>query len=110
MMHSAVHGLPNNKMWHINIPNVLSPNGDGTNDVFSVHPGSTIMMISIEGTIYDRWGNVVFASSAIPFTWDGRFGGEAMLPGVYVYRILCTYEVSGDVFEEIFTGGVTVVR
>ena len=94
----------------IYIPNVFSPNGDGINDVFSIHPGSTITMISMEGTIYDRWGNVVFASSAIPFTWDGRFGGENVMPGVYVYRVTCKYEVVGNIYEEVFTGDVTVIR
>lgn len=94
----------------IYIPNIFSPNGDGINDVFSIHPGSTITMISMEGTIYDRWGNVVFASTALPFIWDGRFNGEAMLPGVYVYRVMCKYEVVGNLYEEVFTGDVSVVR
>ena len=94
----------------IYIPNVFSPNGDGINDLFSIYPGEAILRLQMEGTIYDRWGNVVFGSTEIPFAWDGRFGGETLMPGVYVYRVVCIYEVAGRMFDEIFTGDVTLVR
>ena len=94
----------------IYIPNVFSPNGDQVNDVFTVAVGPFITILEMDGTVYDRWGNVVFASSSIPFTWDGRFAGEQMMPGVYVYRVVCRYQVVGNVYEEVFAGDVTLIR
>jgi gliding motility-associated-like protein len=92
------------------IPNVFSPNGDNRNDVFSIDVGPDVTRLTINGTIYDRWGNVVFASGDNPFVWDGRFGDDEVMPGVYVYRIVCKYEINGDRMEETFHGDVTLVR
>jgi gliding motility-associated-like protein len=94
----------------IYIPNIFSPNGDSVNDVFTVHPGADITMTGSTGTIYDRWGNVVYSSTDIPFVWDGHFNQQPMMPGVYVYRIALAYEVVGQVRSEILAGDVTLLR
>ena len=55
------------------VPNIFSPNGDGNNDVFEIrHPD-----VSIDYTVYSRWGEVVYEGTG---TWDG--GGYPS--GVYV--------------------------
>jgi gliding motility-associated-like protein len=94
----------------IYIPNVFSPNGDQINDRFALSFGSDVQITSISGTIYDRWGNLVFTSTAIPFEWDGKFGGEEVVPGVYVYQVQVSYMLGVESMEEIFTGDVTVLR
>jgi gliding motility-associated-like protein len=94
----------------IYIPNVFSPNGDGINDLFEVHTGTALQVSSMEGSIYDRWGNVVFSGDTSPFTWDGSFSGETVMPGVFVYTIKIKYLNQGIEREEVFTGDVTVVR
>jgi gliding motility-associated-like protein len=63
----------------ITIPNIITPNGDGKNDVFSIqnlqfYPNTVI-------NIYDRWGRVVYTSNNYPNNWDG--GGQS--DGVYYY-------------------------
>ncbi|MBP8086388.1 MAG: gliding motility-associated C-terminal domain-containing protein, partial [Saprospiraceae bacterium] len=63
-----------------------------------------------KGTIYDRWGNLVYSSNALPFTWDGFFNGDIMMPGVYAYVITVSYMVNGQEFEKVFSGDVTLIR
>lgn len=97
-------------MTGIYIPNIFSPNGDQVNDMFRAELGSDINLISMTGTIFDRWGDVIFSAAAIPFTWDGHFNGKAVLPGVYVYRLELTYITGGTERKEVLSGDVTVVR
>jgi len=92
------------------IPNVFSPNGDGVNDLFSVSFGSDVEVTAMQGSIFDRWGNLGFSSSVIPFIWNGYFEDEEVMPGVYVYLIKVTYMIDGKEHERVFTGDVTVLR
>ena len=79
----------------IAVPNVFTPNGDGTNDEFVVKFWS---MQSIEISIYNRWGRRVhywesgnvrgFEDTYIETVWDGRIGGGRYAsPGVYYYDV-----------------------
>ncbi|MBK9104539.1 MAG: gliding motility-associated C-terminal domain-containing protein [Saprospiraceae bacterium] len=43
----------------IAIPNVFSPNSDGINDIFSLSFGADLQVTAMEGSIFDRWGNLV---------------------------------------------------
>jgi gliding motility-associated-like protein len=67
----------------IAIYNAFSPNNDGNNDVFYIKnielfPNSTL-------TIYNRWGNEVFATEAYQNDWTGNFEGRALPDGTYYY-------------------------
>jgi gliding motility-associated-like protein len=65
------------------IPNVFSPNGDGTNDEFFI-PNSGLKEYKIE--IYDRWGVLIFESTAPEIHWDGRStSGNLCTDGTYYY-------------------------
>jgi gliding motility-associated-like protein len=79
----------------INVPNVFTPNGDGTNDEFVVKFWS---MQSVEIDIYNRWGKRLhswksgdvrgFEQTWIQTVWDGRgMGGRMASPGVYFYNV-----------------------
>src|SRR5207342_1063400 len=70
------------------IPNVISPNDDNINDVFTISAGPDIHIMSMDGSIFDRWGSLVFSSKENPFTWNGRFNDEDVNPGVYVYALI----------------------
>lgn len=95
---------------NIYIPNIFSPDGNGVNDLFYVSFGSALQVISVEGSIFDRWGNLVFASKQNPYQWDGSFATEEALPGVYVYLIKCTY-LDGSVERDLLlSGDVSLIR
>jgi gliding motility-associated-like protein len=92
------------------LPNVFSPNGDGINDVFTVAVSQDASIVGMEGTIYDRWGSVVFSSTDNPFTWNGARGSESLNPGVYVYLVKVAHLSQGAHREEVLTGDVTLLR
>ncbi len=77
----------------VGLPNAFSPNQDGSNDLFFVHPTVEITEIRI----YDRWGQLVYGSTS---PWDGRYAdGSPAPPGMYVYRAVLHYPGSEFLFE-----------
>jgi gliding motility-associated-like protein len=94
----------------IHLPNVFSPNGDGINDVFSVSYGPDLVVTAMQGSVFDRWGNLVFSSADIPFSWDGFFAGEILMPGVFVYTLSVKYLDDGKEKDLVFSGDVTLIR
>jgi gliding motility-associated-like protein len=77
---SNVLCLPYDVVFYV--PDAFSPNGDGLNDVFKVE-GLGILPNNYRMEIYNRWGQLVFASDDINHNWDG--GNE--VSGIYVYLI-----------------------
>jgi gliding motility-associated-like protein len=91
------------------IPNSFTPNDDGVNDFFF---GSGIGIAEYELYIFDRWGNMVFNSNALPVEsakWDGRanHGKEIAQMDVYVWKVALT-DVFGN--KHKYIGTVTLVR
>jgi len=90
---------------HVYFPNAFSPDGDGHNEAFGPVGHD---LFDFELQIFDRWGELLFASLAPNTPWNGDIqgGGEATT-GVYVYK----YRVSGLHFPstEGF-GQVTLLR
>lgn len=65
-------------------PNIFTPNGDQVNDFFTFE---LLNIKSLDVTIVNRWGNLVYTSSAVPFSWDGKdAAGNMMDEGVYFYK------------------------
>ena len=68
----------------VEAPNVFSPNNDGLNDLYFL---STTNSVSIELSIINRWGNLVFEGSGINPAWNGKMKSGADAPdGVYFYK------------------------
>ncbi len=88
------------------MPNIFSPNEDGNNDKFQVFTQNEEDFLRIH--VFDRWGNRVFYSEDINDGWDGRFKGQFLLAGVYVYRVDALCELTGKEFY--FTGDITMIR
>ncbi|PIQ16707.1 MAG: hypothetical protein COW67_01500, partial [Flavobacteriales bacterium CG18_big_fil_WC_8_21_14_2_50_32_9] len=70
---------------NILIPTVFTPNGDGNNDFFRVD-GENLK--SVDGEIYNRWGQKMFAWGNVNGYWDGRtLSGSEAPDGTYFYII-----------------------
>lgn len=96
----------------IYVPNVFSPNGDGSNDIFTVYakPGTVRSIRSLQ--VFDRWGDGVFQLEGfLPNNelvgWNGTFRGKPMNPGVFVWVAEVEF-MDGQV--ELYKGDVTIVR
>lgn len=92
------------------IPNIFSPNDDGINDFFTVYTKTDLRISLME--VYTRWGDLIFSKTDFDPNiegdgWDGRFRGETLNPGVYVYRINILH---GDGLEEKLAGDITIIR
>jgi len=90
-----------NIIW---VPNIFSPNGDGSNDILFVR-GKGIQ--SVLFFIYDRWGEKVFETTDINLGWDGTFNGEPMNKAVFVYYVEATFMDGSKATKK---GDVTLIR
>lgn len=103
------------KNRNVFLPNIFSPNVDGTNDFFEVFadPLSVEQINSLK--VYNRWGDLMFASpifkpedSRSPGNrWNGFFKDQEANIGVYVYTCEVKF-IDGVVLT--FRGNVTLVR
>lgn len=87
------------------IPTAFSPNGDGLNDLFK--PILLGMKSLNQFLIYNRYGQVVYATQIIGQGWDGRFKGNPQDPGAFVWMIDGIDYTGKKVFQK---GTVVLVR
>lgn len=95
----------------IYVPNVFSPNLDGSNDQFELSAGCGLASID-QVRVFDRFSNLVFEDgpfdpSETLITWDGQFQGQQASPGVYVWQVDITL-IDGS--SQQLYGDVTVLR
>lgn len=67
------------------VPNAFTPNGDGNNDIFK--PVLAGMQRLDFFRVYNRYGQLVYATSAIGQGWDGRLKGDMQGSAGYVYTV-----------------------
>lgn len=72
----------------LNLINAITPNGDGVNDVLDYSDLRTKENVSIQ--IFDRYGSVVYQSSAKKYIWDGKVSGQSISSGTYWYVLKWT--------------------
>jgi len=67
------------------MPNAFTPNADGRNDV--IRP----VLVGITSLdyfkVFNRWGQMVFATTQNNKGWDGSIGGIIQDPGTFVYVV-----------------------
>jgi gliding motility-associated-like protein len=81
------------------IPNVFSPNGDDTNDLFVI---KYLGFKPYHLLVYNRWGGIVFESNDRTSHWDGKFKDKEVSDGVYFYIL--------SIGDDYHKGNVTVFR
>jgi gliding motility-associated-like protein len=68
------------------VPNTITPNEDGLNDIF-LPKYTEISTTDYSLFIFDRWGNRIFTSADLKTGWNGKFKNETVQEDVYVYVI-----------------------
>lgn len=101
---------PNRNVY---IPTAFKPsNVEGTSTHFSPWIGNGVQMVNFM-RVYNRWGELMYENNNfVPQNqdsqgWDGRYRGDFVSPGVYVYIIEVLFE---DNEVLLYRGDVTVVR
>ncbi|PWJ56597.1 gliding motility-associated-like protein [Dyadobacter jejuensis] len=64
------------------IPDAFTPDGEGHNETFQVF-GAYFTNFTMR--IYNRWGEVIFATEDVDNLWDGTYKGVLVQPGAYPY-------------------------
>jgi len=72
-------------------PNAFTPNGDGKNDVAKLS-GDLYLYKDYYLSIYDRYGQMIYATYDIYSGWDGKFNGVLQDVGTYYYQVRYTFE------------------
>lgn len=95
-----------NVIKRIVIPNVITVNGDGTNDTWEI--ANIENFPDVEILIYNRWGNLVWKTSGNLKQWDGTNyrNGEVLPDGTYFYII----DLHSTKVKDPFTGWVQIVK
>jgi len=65
------------------VPNAFTPNNGGRNDILKVNAFGIQSLKYFR--VYNRWGQLVFASSDAGAGWNGSIGGQAAPTGAYVW-------------------------
>jgi gliding motility-associated-like protein len=87
------------------IPNVISPNGDGKNDVWKLE-FLDILYPNASVEIYNQWGQQLFYSEGYSVPWDAKYNGELVPEGNYYYVINLN---SGET-DDLFKGALLVFK
>lgn len=90
----------------VDMPNVITLNGDNVNDFFT--PIFMENVVSMRTTIVNRWGNVIFETDDINVNWNGQNkNGDEVSEGVYFWKV--TFRDLTEVEKEVH-GFVEVVK
>jgi gliding motility-associated-like protein len=86
----------------LNIPNTITPNGDGVNDYWSIpgmenYPNAVVQ-------VFTRYGQQVFESHGYAHPFDGALNGQQLSVGVYYYIINLNSNCN------LLTGNLTILR
>ena len=88
------------------IPNSFTPNGDNTNDNFSIKYNCELSEYDFK--IFNRWGEQIFMSKNPKENWNGkRQQGEVLQDGVYPYVLEYKFKFSE---RKIKYGTITIIR
>ena len=90
------------------LPNIFTPNGDSTNDFYI--PVKNRYIRSVDFTLYNRWGEIVYENTNPALGWDGKSKQmkQPVPDGVYFYT--CTvYEIHYYGIREIKLKGFVQV-
>ena len=94
------------EIFEVDVPNVITPNGDGMNDKF--RPGEGWSGINQHNImVFNRWGEKVWESSDFVSGWDGKQGGKFVADGTY-YWVLEVFYGTNNV-KKTYKGSLTVL-
>lgn len=107
------------ELFAVWVPTAFTPNGDGSNDYFFFISNNTLEDVKFE--VYNRWGTCLYKfeekslnisqysqDPTFNLGWDGKYNGEYVQNGAYVWRLSYRREGATRVYDR--TGSVAVVK
>ncbi len=94
------------------LPNVITPNGDGYNDVFEPKVTGLSLITGAKTVIFNRWGNILHDTDDPLIRWDGKSKQTKMdcPQGTYFYVTDITYVDKAGEETLHLQGSITIVR
>lgn len=89
-------------------PDVITPNGDGTNDFFRLFTQVACTPTDYTLIIYNRWGQPIFKSTDPDEVWDGTKDGTPQNMDTYLFRMSFRFPNSETV--EVEEGQFSLIR
>ena len=84
-------------------PNVITPNGDGINDLFRIY---SLDNPEYQLIIFNRYGKVVFQTKDRFEYWDGTYNGTYVAPGIYYWAV---HGRDCDYGDKVYKGWLSVL-
>jgi gliding motility-associated-like protein len=93
------------------LPNVITPNGDGKNDLFTPLNCPSFVQ-AVDFKIFNRWGAKVFDTKDVNVNWNGKTNqGNELASGQYYYEATVYFEsVQRGGKPTTFKGWVQLLR
>jgi gliding motility-associated-like protein len=88
------------------IPTVITPNGDGMNDLFIIE-NLHLLYPESDVKIVNRWGSLVFESTGYEEPWNGTLfnSGNELPLGTYFYHVILNDGADGEL-----KGPISIIR
>lgn len=83
---------------YVAVPTGFTPNGDGLNDFLA--PTNAVKAINLEFRVYNRWGQLLYASTNWKQGWDGTFKGQQQPTATYVWMLQFTNRDTGKKLQQ----------
>lgn len=96
--------IPSLDNLEIFIPNVITPNSDGSNDYWNIR--ALEQFPNNEVIILNRWGDQIFVKKPYDNSFNGTLWGKELPEGTYYY--LVKIQVNED--KKTFDGPLTIIR
>jgi gliding motility-associated-like protein len=92
----------------IMIHDVITPNGDGTNDVWVIEGIQNYPENAVQ--IFDKWGTLLYEKTNYDNAWGGKSNKGELLPdGTYYYLVKLNAKNAGG-GKNVFTGSLLIKR
>ncbi|MGB0166199.1 MAG: gliding motility-associated C-terminal domain-containing protein, partial [Luteibaculum sp.] len=92
------------------LPDVITPNGDGSNDFF--RPFSSKFVKEVDFKIFNRWGKLVFETSDPQINWNGNYRetNQPVADGTYFYVADLSVITLEGLEKQQISGYITLLR
>jgi gliding motility-associated-like protein len=88
------------------VPTGFTPNNDGRNDLFRIVGVETIGQFDLK--VFNRWGEIVFATTDKTKGWDGKLRGLALPTSTFVYILRYSDSISNE--SQLLKGNIVLIR